>query len=311
MAGENYVVASAMHIFKNGPTMRRLSVLFSLLCALTVSGCAQLGIFAANVPSHFSDTVRKDNITFSAEQKLKLDVYTPKNPLNADVVVFFYGGRWTDGTKEQYRFVGSALAKQGFVVVIPDYRKYPNVKFPSFVDDAAQAVAWTSDNIAEYGGNPERIHLSGHSSGAHLAALVATDPTYLKKFGKNRDAVVKSFAGLAGPYDFTPEDADLVDMFGPPEKYPLMRPVTYADGRTPPLLLLHGADDTIVGRFNYENFEKKILAHGGCVTTKLYKDIDHVWIVGAISWLGSNKAPVIKDLSAFFKNPECKAGSHL
>jgi acetyl esterase/lipase len=279
--------------------------IFSLICTLAVTGCTQVGIFTANIPSHFSDTVIYENILFDRDNQLSLDIYTPKNAKNRDVIVFFYGGRWTDGTKEEYRFAGSALAEQGFVVVIPDYRKYPTVKFPSFVEDSAQAIAWTSDNIEKYGGNPERINLSGHSSGAHLAALVTTNPAYLKKFGKDRDKVVKSFVGLAGPYDFTPEEKDLIDMFGPPEKYPLMRPVTFADARTPPLLLLHGADDKIVGRFNYENLEKKIHENGGCVRSKLYKNIDHIWIVAALSWLGRDKAPVLKDMIEFLKNPSC------
>ncbi len=281
--------------------MRRIKILASLALALLVSGCAQVGIFTANIPSHFSEVARKQDILFDSKNNLKLDIYIPKNARNADVVVFFYGGRWTDGSKDQYQFVGTALAEQGFVVVIPDYRKYPDVKFPAFIEDGAEAVAWVSDHIQDYDGNPDRINLSGHSSGAHIAALITANPKYLAEQGKDRDQVIKSFAGLAGPYDFTPEEKDLVDMFGPPANYPLMRPVTYATGKMPPLLLLHGADDKIVGRFNYEHLRDKVLKDGGSVETKLYKGIDHVWIVGALSWLGRDKAPVLDDMVRFFK----------
>lgn len=286
--------------------MRRIKILASLFLALLLSGCAQVGIFTANIPAHFSEVTRKQDILFDTKNSLKLDIYIPKNARNADVVVFFYGGRWTDGRKDQYQFAGTALAEQGFVVVIPDYRKYPDVKFPAFIEDGAEAVAWVSDHIQEYNGNSDRIHLSGHSSGAHIAALITANPKYLAAKGKNRDHVIKSFAGLAGPYDFTPEEKDLVDMFGPPENYPLMRPVTYADGRIPPLLLLHGADDEIVGKFNYEHLRDKVIKDGGSVKTKLYKGIDHVWIVGALSWLGRDKAPVLADMSQFFKETNSK-----
>lgn len=286
--------------------MTKAKNIFSLMVMLMISGCTQVGLFTANMPAHFSEVKRHDNIFFDAEHMLSLDIYTPKNvQKNTDVIVFFYGGRWTDGRKEDYQFVGTALAEQGFVVIIPDYRKYPDVKFPGFVEDSARAVAWVSDNIAAYNGNPERINLSGHSSGAHLAALVATNPVYLAAFGKNRDKVVHSFVGLAGPYDFTPEEDDLKDMFGPPENYPLMRPTTFVDEQAPPMLLLHGADDKIVGRFNYEHLEEKMKENRRCAVTKLYAKIDHVWIVGSLSWLGRSKAPVLQDMVGFFKKPEC------
>jgi len=144
-----------------------------------------------------------------------------------------------DGDKSYYRFVGSHLAKHGYVVVVPNYRTYPDVKFPTFVEDTAQAIAWVSENISQYGGDATRINLMGHSSGAHMAALVAADTRYLRAFDK-MPAVINSVVGLSGPYDFTPREADLVDMFGPPENFPNMVVTNFIDGDEPPVFLLWG-----------------------------------------------------------------------
>jgi acetyl esterase/lipase len=216
-----------------------------------------------------------------------------------DVIVFFYGGRWEDGTKEDYRFVGTALAKDNFIVVIPNYRKYPAVRFPVFVEDAAKAVAWVGDHIAEHGGSRAHIHVMGHSAGAHIGALVTADKRYLAHENKSAGSVIKSFIGLAGPYDFTPEDKDLIDMFGPAENFPQMQVTSFIDGQEPPMLLLQGKDDATVKLYNLERLEARIREKDGCVESILYPDIDHTWLVGALSWLGSAKAPVQRDIKRF------------
>jgi acetyl esterase/lipase len=279
------------------------------MLSLLLSSCTNLGLFAANLPTYFdSSLMRHKKIVFDATRSLSLDIYRAKDlQPKAPVLVFLYGGRWTYGQKEQYAFVGEALAKKGFVVVIPDYRKYPQVKFPGFVEDGAKALAWIHDHIQTYGGNPDEIHLAGHSAGANIGALLASDPTYLKQLGKDR-SLIKSFAGLAGPYDFTPDEKDLMDMFGPENRYPLMRPTTYADQQTPPMLLLHGAKDTTVGLFNLKNLQTKLETTGACVKTKVYAGIDHTWIVGVLSWAGRNKAPVLEDMVSFFNMPQCRKG---
>lgn len=216
------------------------------------------------------------------------------------VLVFFYGGRWTFGNKEQYAFAALPFVKEGYIVVIPDYSKYPDVKFPSFVNDAALAVSWVHDNIRQYNGNPKRLYLSGHSSGAHIAALVTTNPDYMKQLGKDRN-VVTAFSGLAGPYDFIPEDDDLKDMFGPTNNYKNIQVPTYVDGQQPPMQLLHGADDTDVIQRNLNRLREKIKEKGGVVETKIYTGIDHKEIVGALTWVWQDKAPVRDDMLDFFE----------
>jgi acetyl esterase/lipase len=269
---------------------------------LLAAACARAGFAVANLPAHFSDIEIKRNVPFDPAEKLALDIYRPKHasgPL--PVIVFFYGGRWTYGERGEYTFAGATLAKLGYVVVIPDYRKYPAVKFPAFVEDGAASVSWVRANIASYGGIPDQIFLAGHSAGAHIGALLASDRHYLKAdYG-----AIKGFAGLAGPYAFTPDEADLQDMFGPPARYPQMQATSFIDGHEPPMLLLYGDADTSVKKINIDRLEARIHEKGGCVKTIIYPGIDHKWIVGALSWVGRSKAPVIADMAGFFSHPGC------
>src|SRR3954471_10166956 len=155
-----------------------------LLCVLLVAagGCTKFQMLNATVPAWGYH--RASNLSYGKEPRQSLDVYTPcGDPKHAPVVIFFYGGYWQWGSKSDYRFVGQALASKGFIAVLPDYRLYPRVTFPAFVEDGAQAVRWTRDHIARYGGDPNRLYLMGHSAGAHTAALLAVDPHYLQDAG--------------------------------------------------------------------------------------------------------------------------------
>lgn len=282
--------------------MKALRSLLFCTALVTLSACTRLSLGIVNLPTRFSDVAAPESVVFAPETNLALDIYVPPQAQYGrkyPVLVFFYGGKWETGTRAQYRFVGKEFARRGFITVIPDYRKYPQVRFPAFVEDAAQAVAWTHDNIAKYGGDVSRLYLSGHSSGAHLAALVTADERYLKNLYQPA-GIIKAFAGLAGPYAFTPEENDLKDMFGPPDNYPNMMVTTFIDGHEPPMLLLWGADDTTVGHINLDRLESAIKAKGGQVETKIYPGINHGWIIGALSWLGHNKASVADDVVQFF-----------
>jgi acetyl esterase/lipase len=223
------------------------------------------------------------NLVFDDATGLQLDVYTPVGAANAPVVVFFFGGRWSEGDKSLYEFVGAALARQGLVAVVPNYRLYPAVKFPAFVQDSAKAVRWARDNAQRYGGDANRLFVMGHSAGAYNAAMLATDEQYLQAVGGTR-AWLRGMIGLAGPYDFLPlTDADLQDMFGPPARYADTQPIQHVDGNSPPLLLMHGEDDTSVWPKNSRNLAKKVRDAGGVVETVFYPQLSHSWIVATLS----------------------------
>lgn len=290
-----------------------MNALFSRLCRivlawvlLATTACSSVAFTLANVPAHFQEmTVLRDQAYGPVPSHL-LDIYIPASAVNQprEVIVFFYGGRWTDGTKDDYRFVGATFANRGYVVVIPDYRKYPDVRFPTFVEDGARAVAWVHDHIADSHGDPSRIHIAGHSAGAHIGALLAADAHYLADLGKDRSTVIRDFAGLAGPYAFSPKDPDLQDMFGPPENYPNMQATTFIDGAQPPMLLLYGEADTRVMPYNLEKLRQRITEQGGCVRAITYPDVGHSGLLTALSWLNPGSVPVVDDMTRFFHS--CK-----
>ena len=281
-----------------------LALLVGLFVPL--SGCTRLAFMTANLPAYFSNTTVLHDYVYGPDPVQKLDIYRPNDARGRalDVIVFFYGGRWTNGAKEDYRFVGATLAEKGFVVVIPDYRKYPQVRFPVFIQDGAKALAWVSDHITEWHGNPARIHVLGHSAGAHIAALLTADPQYLSDEGKDRSLTIYDFAGLAGPYAFTPDEPDLEDMFGPPQNYPRMQVTTFIDGTQPPMLLLYGNRDTAVKLANLEKLEGRIRQRGGCIQSRIYSDVDHTAILAALTWWNLKGVPVLDDITTFFRS--CK-----
>lgn len=288
--------------------MKKIKILATMVVVsvLWLTGCSTTALYAINqtVPS---DTYRKtSDVYFDATTNLALDIYQPTSNYNGTnknrpVLVFFYGGAWESGSKDEYTFVGEAFAAKGYVVVIPDYRKWPQVVSPAFMKDAAKATAWVQNNIASYGGNPTNIFLSGHSAGAHLASMITVDEKYLSNVGVGR-ANIRGFIGLAGPYDFDPGyDEKSKQFFGPPSNYPNVIPINFVDGSEPPMLLLQGGSDEVVWPDNANNMSNRIVAKGGNVRVKIYPDIGHSRIIVAISDTLRNIAPVVADMDAFIQ----------
>jgi acetyl esterase/lipase len=137
------------------------------------------------------------------QAKHKLDLYLPKDKKDFPVLFFIHGGGWIHGDKGfmgLYSGVGRFYASQGIGAVIINYRLSPGVKHPEHIKDVARAFAWTVKNIEKYGGRPDQIFVSGHSAGGHLAALLATDETYLKAEGVS-DKNIKAVIALSGVYE--------------------------------------------------------------------------------------------------------------
>ncbi len=281
-------------------------VVLLVILAPFLSACMQGGTTLINLPARLAGGHEIVEAAYGPDPMQRLDIYIPgeatgeARDMPRDVIVFFYGGRWTTGQKEDFRFVGAALAKRGFIVVIPDTRHYPAVRFPTFVEDGARAVAWVDDHIAGHGGRRDRIFLAGHSSGAHIAALLAADERFLAAQGKDAASVIRAFAGLAGPYAFTPGEPDLQDMFGPPDRYAQMQVPSFIDGREPPMLLLHGDKDSTVGAFNHEKLAARIREKGGRVQVITYPDAGHIGLITAFSSVLGG-APVVEDVVGFFR----------
>ena len=239
------------------------------------------------------------NLSYGDEPWQQLNVYTQSKESAAPVVVFIYGGGWHQGKKEHYHFVADALVRRGYVVVIPDYIKYPDGRFPTFVEDIALATAWVKNNISKLGGNPDQILLAGHSAGAHTGALLVTDPSYFQAVGLNK-ADVMGFVGLAGPYNFTPKAETYVKAFGP-ENFEIMKANTHVDGSEPPIKLLHSKGDKTVGLFNLETFRNRLMADGVAVETVVFNGIGHADMVLKMHPWFADEIDLAEETDVFFQ----------
>lgn len=237
------------------------------------------------IPRHGHHVER--GLAYGDDPRQRLDVYRPAAAthaatLPAKVIVYFYGGSWRSGERGYYRFVGEAFASRGFVVVVPDYRLYPDVRFPAFVEDGAQAVRWVYDHIAGFGGDGQRVFLMGHSAGAHTAALLAVDGRYLASAGVPA-AAIRGLIGLAGPYAIDPDQYRLTRaVFAGSADRRTAQPTALVTPTAPPALLLHGADDRLVSSANSEAFAEALRAHGGCAESVILADAGHIDLVLAL-----------------------------
>ncbi len=274
--------------------MRKYLLLFA---SFILTACNSADVLNATVPR--SGYTLKRDIPYGENERLKLDIYTPDKPdASRAVVVFFYGGSWQSGSKDYYRFVGQALASRGYTVVIPDYRLYPEVHYPDFLQDSAHAVAWVNTHIGEYGANPKNLFLAGHSAGAYNAIMLALNGTYLKNEGYDAHNL-KGAIGLAGPYDFLPfTDPKIIEIFSTaPDK--ATQPITYAGANKPPLLLLHGDADDEVGLKNSNNLAAKQKQYHSPVEENIYPGVGHYGIILSLSGIFRSKAPALDEMDGF------------
>ena len=284
---------------------------FDLLRRLTLGlaallpSCAPSDLLNATIPT--ADVTITQAVPYGAGPRRMMDIYRPAgDQTGLPIVVFFYGGSWNSGERGTYKFVAAELAKRGMVVAVPDYRVYPEVRFPAFIDDAAQAVAFARAHATEYGANPDRLFIAGHSAGAHIAAMLALDPAYLAAAGDSRDRLA-GMIGISGPYDFLPlTDPAVIAVFAG-SALATTQPINYVDGRNPPMLLLHGDADTTVSPGNTTRLSAKIRAAGGPVQTKFYPGVGHIGIVLAFAPLFRGIAPTLDDVSAFVLRPVTQA----
>jgi acetyl esterase/lipase len=269
----------------------------TLLIMLTAA-CSRLVFTAANAPAYFGDFSRRSDVPYGTRDRQRLDVYTPRRASDRPIIVFWYGGGWENGRRSQYRFVGAALAKAGYVAVLPDYRLYPEVKFPAFVEDGAQALAWVVSHAAEIGGDRQRIYVAGHSAGAHLAAMLAYDGSRLASVGVPSGAV-RGFIGLSGPYALDPNNETYRTIFAAPYALADWQPVQLAKAGAPPALLLHGEADDVVDVRHARAMAAKLEALGVAVTLKTYPGRGHRDTVAAFAVAAPHKLPVLEEIRQF------------
>lgn len=269
-------------------SLARRGLLPSLFAGL-LGGCSAAAMLNATV-SREGFSLERD-IAYGPLPRHKLDLYRPDRPrADARGVIFFYGGAWDSGSKSDYLFVGQALAARGVTTIIADYRLYPEVTFPAFLEDGARATAWAAERVGT-----DRLFLMGHSAGAHIALMLAADTPWLAAAGIDR-LKLPGAIGLSGPYDFLPlTSRRLQQIFGGANRKET-QPITFATAPLPPVLLIHGTADLTVKAANSERLAAAWRRAGGRADLTLYPEIDHVDVVAAFSDFLHKRAPTRTDV---------------
>lgn len=284
--------------------MRRRFLVLSGLGLATGLGVvtAVQPVTVLNAVARVGSRRRAEGLAYGGLPRQRFDLFLP-DPRPAEpppLVLFFYGGAWNRGQREDYRFVGEALAECGLAALVADYRLYPQVRYPGFVQDSAAAAMHALRQAAVWGADPRRVVLAGHSAGAYNVAMLALDPRWLAAAG-GRPEQFAGWAGLAGPYDFLPIRApDVQAAFGHPDVPPDSQPLVHArQSRLPCLLAAPEQDDRVDPQRNTVALARALRATGTPVTEHRYARVGHETLVGAFARPLRPLAPVLDDLAAF------------
>jgi len=238
--------------------------------------------------------------TYGQDPAQKLRYYSATGAGKAlPVIVFLHGGSWQWGDPDDYGFVARALAPEGFVVVLAGYRLGKAGLFPAMLEDAAAAITRIRTDVARHGGDPDRIVLVGHSAGAYNVVQVALDKRW---FADARVPVssIKGVVGLAGPYDFFPFTSEATQlMFERPGAGPDSQPVNHAHRDAPPMLLIHGEEDTLVRPRNTLALAENLSAAGAPVETVFYPGQDHNAPLLSLASPWRNRRDLVKRIAEF------------
>ncbi len=238
----------------------RLGLVASGLGAL-LSGCSSLEFLNQVSGRPHSDPI---TVSYGSHSRQRVDVYPViekrlGSSAAADVlvpsanaaggqgrpmVIFFYGGSWNSGSRSDYRFVATALNDLGYVVAIPDYRLTPEVLYPEFLHDSAEAVRTLIRQAREFGADPNRIVLAGHSAGAYNAAMLAMDQRWMLDDERRH---IRGLIGFAAPVNFLPiQIPEVQQTFRWPNTPRDSQPIEHVAPGNPPVLLITARGDRVV-----------------------------------------------------------------
>ncbi|MBF4490628.1 alpha/beta hydrolase [Psychrobacter sp. N25K4-3-2] len=255
------------------------------------------------------------NILYGDEPSQDLDIYYPKPLAQAmkaqsaindsyPMVVFVHGGSWESGNKEQYAFVGQSLAQAGYVTAVINYRKAPEHVYPDYVEDAAQAIAWSIDNATSLHADPKRLAVVGHSAGAFNAVAAVANEDFLAPYGvKPKD--IKAVVGIAGPYSYDFRKFDSATAFAADATPDEVMPDRQIKGEQPPYLLLTAEKDKVVYATNTIKMTKALQEAGVTVENGEIKGASHATSIGAMApplrWVNDVRAQVLTYLDKKLK----------
>lgn len=256
--------------------------------------------------------IKRATISTGEHPAQKLVVWGPESRSPDDpplpVIVFAHGGSWRSGDPEDYGFLARAFVPRGFVVVLAGYRlvkeSAPDGVYPAMIEDTARVVQWTHEEIAQYGGDPSRITLAGHSAGAYNVVMTTFETSWLARQGIDSNTLA-GVVGLSGPYDFYPFDSEsTIAAFGPASDPEATQVFNHVRSDAPPTLLIHGEKDTLVRPRNSIELASLIETANGKVTLKLYPEMEHndPLVSLASPWRGSRD---VADVIAEFAGQAC------
>lgn len=276
----------------------KLKILASSLAALALAlaACSPAGLLNTITPSgSFSKAA---DMAYGSLDRQKLDIYAPDEPrADAPIVVFVHGGSWTDGRKGLYKFLAEGLTSEGFEVVVPNYRLYPEGRYPDFIQDTANALAFTAKRYAD-----RPLIVMGHSAGAYNVLMAILDKSYLEAEGVNICETVSGVVSFSGPTGIIPLDSEPYITIFPDRFTGEDAPLNNVTGSTPPILFLHGSDDTTVFPQNSTALAEKITGRGGQADVKIYDGLNHTDVVKVMSRHFDGDATLKSDLVKFIEN---------
>jgi len=276
---------------------------------ILLGGCSALQV--VNSVSKIYGAEVQEDIAFGQHPKLKYDLYLPDSAneefTTTPVIVFFYGGSWNKGDKSEYEFVGRRLASMGYITAVPNYRLYPEVKYPDFLEDGAQSIAHLKTELSkaqyqQYKPSEEFI-MMGHSAGAYNAAMLALDPRWLNAAGVEHKTSVKGLIGLAGAYNIYPiKDTDVQPVFNHPDYPEKSQPIDFSRKENAPSLILIPESDTLVSiERNSVALHKALADAGNESSIEQVEGTDHVTLVGTLSPLLFFKGSTSKPIESFVR----------
>ncbi len=239
------------------------------------------------------------NLVYGPKSRHRLDIYAPHGATGPlPVLLFYYGGGWDSGEKGEYQSVAKALAALGYLTVIADYRVYPDAIYPAFLEDCADAAHWVVRHAAEYGGDPARLILAGHSAGAYNAVMVGADRRLQR--GRRYAKSVRAIVGLSGPYDFYPYDVEVsIRSFGGAGAGEESQPINLDLSAAPPMFLAHGTGDKTVRLRNTEALARHMREAGRRVEEVHYPGASHADTLLSLMFLLRWRLPLYRDLERF------------
>jgi acetyl esterase/lipase len=285
------------------PVHRRRHWLAAIGLLSLLQACSPLSLINATVSNN--SHIRMEGLPYGPHERQRMDVYLPKPAqAGAPMVVFFYGGSWNSGERGDYKFVGEALAARGIVAVVADYRLSPEVRYPVFLMDSAEAFKMALAHAAQWGASAERVYLMGHSAGAYNAAMLALDDRWLRGAGAER-ARIAGWIGLAGPYDFLPIGIPAAqEAFNWPHTPADSQPLFHArkpDSGAPERVLLIAArqDDAVNPQRNTLGLAHALTKRGQAVQVEVFDGVGHATLIGAMAVPLRGLAPVLDTVRQF------------